>query len=302
MTMTSAADEVTAMEIREASPAHFLIKIDSFCLLEKCGIDKYETKEFAAGGYKWKLIIYPNGDNNIGKDSSDYVSVHLAMRDTSSLPANWEVNVVFSIFLFNQISANYLSSLGITRRFLEMKSQWGLSKFISKKILLDPSNGYLVDDKCVFGAEVFVVARETVTECLYLKNVDIPYKHDFKISNFSKLQAAWESEKFTAGDQDWNICLYPKGNGKGAGRYVSIFLQCIEPKNTVKACFTIWVKNQISDRHNKGTGTRWFSGSTSSWGWISFIELTTINDPKKGFIVNDSFLLDIEISVLAVSQ
>ncbi|KAL9162536.1 hypothetical protein ABFS82_07G096300 [Erythranthe guttata] len=302
MTMTSAAYEVTAMETREASPAHFLIKIDSFCLLEKCGIDQYETKEFAAGGYKWKLIIYPNGDNNVEKDCSDYVSVHLAMGDTSSLPINWEVNVVFSIFLFNQISANYLSSLGITRRFLEMKSQWGLSKFISKEILLDPSNGYLVDDMCVFGAEVFVIKREAVTERLYLKNFDIPYKHDFKISNFSKLQGVWESETFTAGDQEWKICLHPKGNGEGAGRYVSIFLHCIEPKSSVKACYTIWVKNQISDEHNKGTETDWFSASDTDWGWPSFVEIATINDPKNGFIVNDSCLLDIEISILAVSQ
>ncbi|EYU41014.1 hypothetical protein MIMGU_mgv1a018547mg [Erythranthe guttata] len=289
------------METRDATPAHFLIKIEPFSLLEKCGIEKYETKVFAAGEYKWRLIIYPDGDNTVGEDC-DYVSVHLAMADTSSLPANFEVNVVFNIFLFDQISDNYLPSLGITRRFHAMKSEWGFSKFISKEILLDPSNGYLVDDKCVFGAEVFVIKREAVTECLYLKNVDIPYKHDFKISNFSKLLGAWESEKFIAGDQDWKIRLYPKGNGKGAGRYVSIFLHCIEPKNTVKACFTIRVKNQISYEHNKGTGTNWFSASTSTCGWLTFIELETINNPIKGFIVNDSCLLDIEISVLAISH
>ncbi|EYU41019.1 hypothetical protein MIMGU_mgv1a021157mg, partial [Erythranthe guttata] len=217
------------METREATPAHFLIKIESFSLLEKCGIDKYETKVFAAGEYNWRLIIYPNGDNTVGEDC-DYVSVHLAMADTSSiLPANFEVNVVFSIFLFDQISDNYLPSLGITRRFHGMKSEWGFSKFISKEILLDPSNGYLVDDKCVFGAEVFVIKKEAVTECLYLKDVDIPYKHDFKISNFSKLQAAWESEKISAGDQDWYYIFIIKGNGKGAGRSVSIFLHSAAP-------------------------------------------------------------------------
>ncbi|EYU41015.1 hypothetical protein MIMGU_mgv1a025326mg [Erythranthe guttata] len=278
MSVTSAADEVTTMETREASPSHFLIKIESFSLLEKCGIEKYETKVFAAGEYKWRLIIYPDGDNTFGKDR-DYVSVHLAMADTSSLPANFEVNVVFTIFLFNQISDNYLPSLGITRRFHAMKSEWGFSKFISKEILLDPSNGYLVDDKCVFGAEVFVIKREAVTETLHLKNVDIPYKHDFKISNFSKLLGVWESEKFSAGDQEWKIILYPKGNGKATGRYVSIFLHCVESKST-----------------------QWFSGSTSSsWGWLSFIEIATINDPKNGFIVDDSCLLDVEISVLAIS-
>lgn len=46
------------METREASPAHFLIKIESFSLFDTCGIDKYETKEFVAGEYKWFVRVY----------------------------------------------------------------------------------------------------------------------------------------------------------------------------------------------------------------------------------------------------
>ncbi|EYU41010.1 hypothetical protein MIMGU_mgv1a026254mg [Erythranthe guttata] len=290
------------METREASPAHFLIKIESFSLLEKCGIDKYETREFSAGEYKWKLIIYPNGDDDKAKDCNDYISVHVAVANTSSLPANWEVNAVFSIFLFNQISANYLSSLGMTRRFLGMKSEWGISKFISKKILLDPSNGYLVNDSCVFGAEVFIIKSETVTECLYLKNVDIPYKRDWKIPNFSLQGHVWQSEQFTAGDQKWKISLYPKGNGEAAGRGVSIYLYYVGSER-VKASYTIQIKNQVSDEHKNQIRTgRWFSASNDNWGWGTFMEIATINDPEKGFIVNDSCLLDIEISVLAVAK
>ncbi|XP_012833032.1 PREDICTED: MATH domain and coiled-coil domain-containing protein At3g58410-like [Erythranthe guttata] len=105
----SAAADFTRMETREASPTHSLVKIESFY---NSGIAKFETKEFVAGEYRWKLIIHPNGDKTVEKDK-DYVSVYLAMADTSSLPASWEVNVVFSIFLFDQISANYLCSLGI---------------------------------------------------------------------------------------------------------------------------------------------------------------------------------------------
>ncbi|XP_012833025.1 PREDICTED: MATH domain and coiled-coil domain-containing protein At3g58270-like [Erythranthe guttata] len=127
-----------------------------------------------------------------------------------------------------------------------------------------------------------------------------------KIESFSLLGTfgidKYETREFVAGDYKWKICLHPKGNGEGAGRYVSIFLHCIEPKSSVKACYTIWVKNQISDEHNKGTETDWFSASDTDWGWPSFVEIATINDPKNGFIVNDSCLLDIEISILAVSQ
>ncbi|EYU41029.1 hypothetical protein MIMGU_mgv1a025839mg [Erythranthe guttata] len=211
------------MQTREASPAHFLIKIESVSLLAKCGIDKYETKEFNAGGeYKWKLIIYPNGDDTVGEDG-DYVSVNLAMADTISLPRNWEVNVVFNIFIFNQNSGNYLFS-GITRRFQTMKSEWGFSKFISKEIMSNPSNGYLVKDNCVFGAEVFVVKSEAVTECLSLNNVNIPYKQEFMISNFSQVEHIWKSQEFSVGGHKWRIWVYPKGDAQETGRDVSVYL------------------------------------------------------------------------------
>ncbi|XP_012833016.1 PREDICTED: ubiquitin carboxyl-terminal hydrolase 12-like [Erythranthe guttata] len=277
------------METREAAPTHFLIKIDSFY---KSGIDKYETTEFVAGEYKWRLIMYPNGDNIVGKDSG-YVSVYLAMADTSSLHANWEVNVVFSLFIYNQISGNFLSSLGRTRRFLGMKSEWGFSKFISQKVLSDPSNGYLVDDICMFGAEVFVLKRETLTTTgrLCLKNVDIPFKREWKIPNFSKHARIWESEKFTAGGHRWKVQLYPKGTSSN----VSIFLWHVGPER-VQACYTIWIKNQVNDEQVKRTTTHLFPSSGESWGWPSFIELDYINDPKRGLIVNDCCILAIEIS------
>ncbi|EYU41007.1 hypothetical protein MIMGU_mgv1a018766mg, partial [Erythranthe guttata] len=278
-------------ETREASPANFLIKIESFY---KCGIHKYETKEFAAGEYKWRLIIYPNGDDNIvGKE---YISVYLAMVDTSSLPANWEVNAVFSIFLLNHNSGNYLSSLGRTRRFQGVKSEWGFPNFISKKIMSDPSNGYLFRDSCVFGAEVFVIKREAVIEYLCLKNFDIPYKRDWLISNFSKLEDVWESNEFSAGGHKWKIRLNPKANGR---KHVAIFLHNVGSE-IVKASFTICIKDQLNDsEHEKQTTTNhWFTSTSPNWGWPTFMEIATMNDPKKGFIVNDSCLLHIEISCI----
>ncbi|KAL3824138.1 hypothetical protein ACJIZ3_020167 [Penstemon smallii] len=160
------------VETREASPSHFLFKIKSFSLLSQNGIDKYESTEFSAGDYKWKLIFYPNGEESENEDD-DYIAVNLALADTSSLHSRWEVNAIFSIFLYNQKSDNFLAMRGPTRRFHEVKTEWGFPKFISKKSLIDPSNGYLVNDNCVFGAE------------------------------FSELEVEWVSEEFLAGDHKW---------------------------------------------------------------------------------------------------
>ncbi|KAL7145552.1 hypothetical protein ABFS83_07G092200 [Erythranthe nasuta] len=294
MSVTPVANDVATMEMREASPAHFLMKIESFSLLQKCGIEKYETKEFDVGEYKWRLIIYPNGD---------YISVYLAMADNGELRVSKEVNVVFSIFLFNQISNNYLSSLGITRRFHAMKSEWGFSKFISKKILCDPSKGYLVNDNCVFGAEVFVLnTTHAAVGCLSLKNVDIPYKREWTIYEVSSLVNVWSSEEFKAGGYKWNVTFHPKGNGEATGRSVSIYLHYIGSE-TVKACYTVWIKNRVSNEHVKRTDSQWFSASANKWGWLSFMELASFTDPtKRGFTANNRCLLDIEISVEAVAH
>ncbi|KAL3641565.1 hypothetical protein CASFOL_012380 [Castilleja foliolosa] len=303
------APDEAQLETREASPAHFLIKIDSFSLFEKSGISKIETMAFTAGKYKWRLVIYPNGHGTERDDDQGYVSVYLAMTNTNELPSNWEVNATFSICLFNHVSGNYVYSLGRAQRFHALKQEWGFKKFISKKDLTDPLNGYIVDDTCVFGAEVFVHKSKAVTECLSVKSVDkeLPYKHEFKISNLSTLKEKWTSEEFAAGGHKWMIEAYPNGYEEETGRSLSIYLRHVVSNNRpkseiVRPCFTARVKDQSNDlKHHQYTfSERWFSASKSAaWGWAPFIKLSSLNDPKKGFIVKDCCVIEIELSVLA---
>lgn len=65
---------------------------------------------------------------------------------------------------------------------------------------MDPSNGYLVDDNCVFGAEVFVIKRQRVVECLSLLNATDPFKRDWKVP---RLGDVWNSEVLVAGGFKW---------------------------------------------------------------------------------------------------
>ncbi|KAL8482877.1 hypothetical protein ACS0TY_025785 [Phlomoides rotata] len=65
MSPSQTTDDVTILEIREASPTHFLMKVESFSMLGKNGIHKYESGEFRAGEHKWRLILYPNEDKNV---------------------------------------------------------------------------------------------------------------------------------------------------------------------------------------------------------------------------------------------
>ncbi|KAL3824140.1 hypothetical protein ACJIZ3_020169 [Penstemon smallii] len=189
------------LEIRNFSPTHFLFKIESFSLLSQNGVNKYESNEFSAGNYKWRLIFNFNWEDS--GNEVDNVAIYLALANSSSLPTRWEVNAVFSIFLYNQNSDNFLSVRGPARRFHALKTEWGFSKFISKKSLIDPCNGYLVNDNCVFGAEVFVIEPQGVIERLSMLEAGKPEDHSWSISQFSKLKNGWFSEEFLTRDHKW---------------------------------------------------------------------------------------------------
>jgi hypothetical protein len=46
---------------------------------------------------------------------------------------------------------------GRVKQFHNLKTKWGFAQLLSYDSLNDSSNGYLLDDTCVFGVEVFVI-------------------------------------------------------------------------------------------------------------------------------------------------
>ncbi|KEH23890.1 BTB/POZ and MATH domain protein [Medicago truncatula] len=46
-------DDGISRSILEASPVHYIMKIQSFSLLTSNSIERYESGKFEAGGYKW---------------------------------------------------------------------------------------------------------------------------------------------------------------------------------------------------------------------------------------------------------
>ncbi|CAA2983127.1 probable inactive serine threonine- kinase fnkC [Olea europaea subsp. europaea] len=215
-----------------------------------------------------KLIIYPNGRNT--DDGANHVSAYLVVADISSLPTGWEFNAFFGIFLFNHKLDNFMSMKG-QRRFHRINPEWGFSNFIAWETLIDPTNGYIVDDKCLFGAEVFVIKSKGIGECLSLSK---------------------------------KLCVCPKGDGEQKGHCVSIFLCAvgIEKQSSylkLNADFSICLKNQIGCAARKIHNNQWFSAS-DHWGWPRFIPMVDMNDPEKGFVVEDSCIIELQISIQAV--
>ncbi|KAF4380327.1 hypothetical protein F8388_024620 [Cannabis sativa] len=127
------------------------------------GIMLYDSQQaddsvFEAGGYKWQLSFCPNKDKNL-------LSLYLTIiwcnddddeSDDIAPSIGWEVNVNFTLFVYNQTKDNYLA-FQVVRRFHEMKKEWGFEQIISLETFKDVHNGYVVNDSCVFGAEVFTI-------------------------------------------------------------------------------------------------------------------------------------------------
>ncbi|XP_059298344.1 MATH domain and coiled-coil domain-containing protein At3g58270-like [Lycium ferocissimum] len=290
-------------ENKDASPKRYLMKIESLSLLSDNGINKYESSEFVSGSYKWKMIIYPNGDGN----GHDHISIYLAIVGTSFLDADWEVNATFSFLIFDQIHDNYSVVRGMERRFRNIKTEWGFSKCISHATFKDPCNGYLVNDECVFGVDVYVTRNHGVGECMSLLKDVKAYKHEWRISNFSKLKIEHlYSEEFTVTGYKWKILLYPTGIGEQKGKSISIFLESVDTegfdcRKRVQAKYSISVKDQISGAHRKMTSSiRCFQAAGTSWGWNAFMPLSELRDPKKSFLFLDCCIVEADISVLGV--
>ncbi|KAH7512807.1 hypothetical protein FEM48_Zijuj12G0129200 [Ziziphus jujuba var. spinosa] len=248
--------------ISAAPPTHYNLKINNFSSLAKNSIDRYESGEFQAGGYKWKLVVYPNGNKN--KNEKEHVSVYLAMVKENSLPTGWQVYAKFSLFLLDQNNDNYMVlRLERERQFHRSKLEWGFDKFISLKAFNEASNGFLVDDTCEFGAEVLVCKERSTGkgECVSMIKDPIKNKHVWRVWNFSKLVAeSYDSQTFYTGDHRWKIKLYPIGRG------------------------TI----------------RWFSASDYEHGWYMFMTLFSFN--YDGFLIKDTCIIEAEVTVHGVAN
>ncbi|KAA8543126.1 hypothetical protein F0562_021379 [Nyssa sinensis] len=289
---------------RDAPPTHFLFKIESFSSLSKASIERYSSEKFDAGDYKWKLSIYPNGNKK--ENGQDHISMYLALVDTTSLPASWEVHAIFNFFVFDQVHDKYFSLKGgEVRRFRAMKTEWGISRFINRETFTDPSNGYLVDDTCVFGAEIFILKRARKGECLSLLEEAVTCNYIWKIKSFSNFKSScYQSDAFVVGDHKWRIELYPRGHAEGQGNSISVFLQLesssLAPDTRLFVKFMMRISDQNNGQHSELTADNHFGPSCLTWGFRKFISLAKLNDPKKGFLVDDTCIIEAQVTLLGI--
>ncbi|KAM1418252.1 hypothetical protein ACFXTN_020064 [Malus domestica] len=297
-----------------ASPAtHYTLKLESFSMLKELPEDhRCESDEFQAGGYKWKLVVFPYGNKK--KNVEHHISINLEMARTDSLQPDWEVYVDFRVYLLDQEKGTYVvfQDDKIMQKCLHgVAPDVGFNKLISLKELTDASNGYVINDTCVFGAEVFVRKERRAGKgtCISMIKNAAKYTHVWKIKKFSKLKdECYYSKPFTAGNQRWKIMIYPKGNSTSKGTHFSLYLtladtKTLHPRSQILTKITLRIVHQMHHRlHCCISGNFWFSASQRSWGQASFITLVTLNEADEGFLMNNTCIVEADVTVVAIAK
>ncbi|KAI8024632.1 Cellulose synthase-like protein E6 [Camellia lanceoleosa] len=74
--------------LRDVPPAHYTFKLEYFSSFLNSKIENLDSGVFEAGGYKWKLSLYPNGNKK--RNANGHISLYLAIAETKTLPVGWE--------------------------------------------------------------------------------------------------------------------------------------------------------------------------------------------------------------------
>ncbi|KOM53380.1 hypothetical protein LR48_Vigan09g203900, partial [Vigna angularis] len=141
------ANTVESQPVEDPPSSRFTWRIDNFSRLNT---KKLYSEIFVVGGYKWRVLIFPKGNN------VDYLSMYLDVADSASLPYGWSRYAQFSLAVVNQIHNKYSVRKDTQHQFNARESDWGFTSFMPLGELYDPSRGYLVNDTLIVEAEVLV--------------------------------------------------------------------------------------------------------------------------------------------------
>ncbi|KAE9447959.1 hypothetical protein C3L33_20142, partial [Rhododendron williamsianum] len=129
-----------------------------------------------------------------------------------------------------------------------------------------------------------------------------PAQFTWTIENFTRLNTKkLYSEIFLVGGYKWRVLMFPKGN---AVEHLSMYLDVADSATlphgwSRHAQFSLAVVDQRINKFSVRRDTvHKFSAGVSDWGFTSFLPLVELNDPVRGFLVNDTVILEIAVTIL----
>ncbi|CAH8326984.1 unnamed protein product [Eruca vesicaria subsp. sativa] len=305
MAPKSSAGSTVVKKWREHPPSSYSLKIHSFSQLEKSiafSDQKYQSRFFSSGGYNWRLIVYPKGNEK--DNGSGFISMYVEI-DSNNLN---EVFAELRFYIYNKKENKYFttiqdSDVGVNR-FNALKTVWGLQQVLPYGTFNNPRNGYIFEgDQCEFGVDVIVVPPLTNWEILSFNEKLHTPKFSWTVENFSQLtENTYTSNSFLMGEKEWVLSLYPKGNSRTGGKWLSLYLQLAD-SDTLKADEKIFtqanlrVLDPLGSNHIERKLNHWHKEENLGWGWYRFLSLDEL---RKSYLDKED-ALNVEIQFEVVS-
>ncbi|KAG7588339.1 TRAF-like [Arabidopsis suecica] len=290
--------QAVTQETRTRPPNSYCVKFQSFITMAKQVKEnggKYESRPFSVGGYNWTFIIYPN--SNIPSGSGGYVSLYLRI-DNSTLITNPKDVYADITFLTYKSSTDKYQSYQETeaQRFHLFRQQWGQLTFLPIVYFENPGYGYSFDGgSVVFGIDINIVKPFENWEVFSNEqNIRDPI-FEWRLTKFSTLfHDSYTSDSFSSGGRNWALKLYPNGVGNATGNSLSLYLlSASNEKGYVEA--KLRVIDQIQSNHFEKKVAAWPNATENGWGFDRFLPFADIKNTSKGYLVNDTLKLEVQI-------
>ena len=130
------------------------------------------------------------------------------------------------------------------------------------------------------------------------------------IPNFSKLKVGWWGRKFSGtfsiGGHEWKLRLYPKGDTYKKDKSASLYLHLAADPDKLPqgwelaadCSFSVICQHDPSKSHTKKDSMNTeFRSKYMNWGYANLISLEDLRDPKRGYLVNDTAIIQAKIKV-----
>ncbi|GAU17577.1 hypothetical protein TSUD_341210 [Trifolium subterraneum] len=188
----------------------FTWKIENFSQLNS--VERIYSEPFVLGGYPWRIYFYPMVNN---RDEKLSIYLEAVQMQTSNVSKNWSRDVKFRLVVFNQLDTNKTITNESKIVFNASSAAWGYASLMPLVELRDPKKGFIVNDVCIVGAEVFVGKRNLtpenrVSQAVTLTgntNVEVqkpkPEVKDTKDKAREDLQVLWEELEKHRSDLIW---------------------------------------------------------------------------------------------------
>ncbi|CAN6318132.1 unnamed protein product [Urochloa humidicola] len=261
----------------------FKWSIDGFSSL----LDKYAgwtySRVFEAMGHNWYLMLNPRDKKS--SDNKEYVSLRLELANRS-VKSDTVVDASFKLLIYDQSFGKH-SKHEVSHSFQTASTSSGTSCMISLGKLKKRSSKFLLNNCCVFGVEfikVTTLKTNTTSETLFVQ----------KTSIFN------EGKTYT---YKWHITMYPSRDGNHLSLYLKLKKTNDLPNDTANLVeLTLFIKDQETGKHRRGTGRCQFAKNSRTWGWSKFISLEDFKNSANGYLVKTKCCVVAEVAIVGSSK